>query len=174
MRDKLSSLEGERPDAAVGTGPDRRNGLHRAVRRLRQDLRQPARRRPDFRLQVQNHRAQLSRQRDRVRCLSTRAPSPADIEALVRDLLLRTDAMGLVTQYVRRMTAATLPTPATRTMQVRPATIAPEALAMLLSCLARFAWRWPARCCRKPSGRCSRPSSACHCCQAAWAPPWVP
>jgi hypothetical protein len=61
----------------------------------------------------------------------TRAPSPADIEALVRDLLLRTDAGGLVTQYVKRMTAATLPTPATRTMQVRPATVAPEALAML-------------------------------------------
>lgn len=65
----------------------------------------------------------------------TRAPSPADIEALVRDLLLRTDAGGLVTQYVRRMTAATLPTPATRTMQVRPATIAPEALAMLPAAL---------------------------------------
>ncbi|MES2018239.1 MAG: hypothetical protein V4484_17260 [Pseudomonadota bacterium] len=62
-------------------------------------------------------------------------PSPAEVQALVQDLLLRTDAGGLLTQYTRRMAAATLPTPATRTMQVRPATIAPEALAMLPAAL---------------------------------------
>ncbi len=61
----------------------------------------------------------------------TAAPGAAEIEALVRDLLLRADSGGLVSQYARRVSAATLPTPATRSMQVRPATISSDALAQL-------------------------------------------
>ena len=58
-------------------------------------------------------------------------PTATEVEALVRDLILRTDGAGLLTQYARRMATATLPTPGTRTIQVRPASVGPEALAML-------------------------------------------
>lgn len=62
---------------------------------------------------------------------SAARPTEAELEALVSSLILRADGGGLVTQYVRRMEAATLPTPATRTFQVRRATVGPEALALL-------------------------------------------
>ncbi|SHH05145.1 hypothetical protein [Massilia sp. CF038] len=65
----------------------------------------------------------------------TRQPTPAELEALVRDLLVRADSGGLMTQYVKRITAATLPRPATRTMQIKPATVTPEALALLPAAL---------------------------------------
>lgn len=58
-------------------------------------------------------------------------PTSAQVDDLVRDLMLRMDGAGLLTQYARRMAAATLPTSGTRTVQVRPATVGPEALAML-------------------------------------------
>jgi hypothetical protein len=63
------------------------------------------------------------------------APDEQAIETLVRDLLLRADGGGLVSQYVKRMGAATLPSPATRTFQVRRATVGPEALSMLPAAL---------------------------------------
>ena len=58
-------------------------------------------------------------------------PTDAELAALVSSLMLRADGGGLVTQYVRRMEAATLPTPATRTFQIRRATVGAEALAVL-------------------------------------------
>jgi hypothetical protein len=64
-----------------------------------------------------------------------KAPASTDIELLVRDLLVRSDGGGLITQYTRRMADATLPAPGTRTMQVRPATISSDALTMLPAAL---------------------------------------
>lgn len=62
---------------------------------------------------------------------SAALPTDAELEAMVKSLLLRIDNGGLVTQYVRRMEAASLPTPASRSFQIRRATVAPEALAVL-------------------------------------------
>lgn len=64
-------------------------------------------------------------------------PSSEAVESLVHDLLVRSDGGGLITQYTQRIAAASLPNPATRTFQVRPATLGPEALAVLPDALRR-------------------------------------
>lgn len=58
-------------------------------------------------------------------------PTPAAIEAYVKNLMLREDGGGLLTQFTRRLSAASLPRPGTRTMQVRRAQIAPEAMTVM-------------------------------------------
>lgn len=58
-------------------------------------------------------------------------PSPAAIEAYVKDLLLREDGGGLLTQFTRRLSTARLPAPGTKTIQVRRAQLTPEALAVM-------------------------------------------
>ena len=60
-----------------------------------------------------------------------RQPNPQAIEAYVRDLLLREDNGGLITQFVRRMSTATLPTPGTKNIQIKRATVAPAAMALM-------------------------------------------
>ena len=58
-------------------------------------------------------------------------PSEERIIGFVDDLIRREDGRGLVTQFVRRMTAATAPKDGAKTVQVRKSTIAPEALALM-------------------------------------------
>ena len=58
-------------------------------------------------------------------------PTPAAIEAYVKDLLLREDGGGLLTQFTRRLSTARLPAPGTKTIQVRRAQLTPEALAVM-------------------------------------------
>ena len=58
-------------------------------------------------------------------------PSEERVAGFVNDLIRREDGRGLVTQFVRRLESATLPVGAGKTVQVRKAEIAPEALALL-------------------------------------------
>lgn len=66
---------------------------------------------------------------------SAQPPTPAVIEAHVRELMLREDGGGLLTQFTRRLSAARLPAPGTRTIQVRRAQVAPEAMAVMPAAL---------------------------------------
>jgi hypothetical protein len=58
-------------------------------------------------------------------------PSEERITGFVDDLIRREDARGLVTQFARRLEAATLPKDGTKTVQVRKSVVAPEALALM-------------------------------------------
>jgi hypothetical protein len=58
-------------------------------------------------------------------------PSKAGITGFVKNLMLREDGNGLITQYTRRMASATLPTPNSRTIQIKKAEVSPEALAFM-------------------------------------------
>jgi hypothetical protein len=58
-------------------------------------------------------------------------PNKADIAGFVKNLIVREDGNGLITQYTRRMTNATLPTPSSRNIQVKKAEITPEAMAFM-------------------------------------------
>lgn len=58
-------------------------------------------------------------------------PTPSMIEAYVKDLLVRTDNGGLLTQFTRRLAAASLPAPGTKTIQVRRAKLTPEAMSVM-------------------------------------------
>ncbi|MET0265924.1 MAG: hypothetical protein ABW202_09925, partial [Duganella sp.] len=58
-------------------------------------------------------------------------PTSVMIEGYVKDLLLREDGGGLLTQFTRRLSAATLPKPGTRTIQVKRAELTPEAMAVM-------------------------------------------
>jgi hypothetical protein len=63
---------------------------------------------------------------------ATPAPPTAEhIRDLVSNLLLREDDNGLVSQFVKRLGAATLPTPGSRNIQIHSTQIAPEALALM-------------------------------------------
>lgn len=58
-------------------------------------------------------------------------PSSDVIAHFVKDLLLREDGGGLITQYTRRMASASLPPPGSRNIQIKKAEVAPEALALM-------------------------------------------
>lgn len=58
-------------------------------------------------------------------------PTAKEIGNFVRDLLVREDGNGLITQYLRRMSSATLPMPGTRNVQIRKTEVTPEALAFM-------------------------------------------
>jgi len=58
-------------------------------------------------------------------------PSDERISGFVDDLIRRDDGRGLVTQFARRLEAATLPKDGTKTVQVRKSTVTPEALALM-------------------------------------------
>lgn len=58
-------------------------------------------------------------------------PSDDRIVAFVDDLFRREDGHGLITQFIRRLEAATLPREGTKTVQVRKGAVTPEALALL-------------------------------------------
>lgn len=58
-------------------------------------------------------------------------PSKADIFGFVKNLMFREDGNGLITQYTRRMASATLPTPASRNIQIKKAVVSAEALAFM-------------------------------------------
>jgi hypothetical protein len=62
-------------------------------------------------------------------------PDADAIEGFVQDLLLREDGRGLITQFASRMASAALPVPGTRNIQVRRATVSPEALALMPAAL---------------------------------------
>lgn len=64
-------------------------------------------------------------------------PSEQDIRAFVKNLMLREDGNGLITQFTRRMGAATLPVPGTRTIQVKNVGVAAEALAVMPEALRK-------------------------------------
>ena len=59
------------------------------------------------------------------------APDVARISGFIEQLLLKEEGKGLVTQYLDRLSHATLPTPGQRTIQIRRAKVAPEALAVM-------------------------------------------
>ncbi|OEZ90259.1 hypothetical protein JAB8_20910 [Janthinobacterium sp. HH106] len=59
------------------------------------------------------------------------APDAARISGFIEQLLLKEEGKGLVTQYLDRLAHATLPTPGQRTIQIRRAKVAPEALAVM-------------------------------------------
>ncbi|PJJ20700.1 hypothetical protein SAMN05216517_105227 [Janthinobacterium sp. OK676] len=59
------------------------------------------------------------------------APDAARIRGFIEQLLLKEEGKGLVTQYLDRLSHATLPTPGQRTIQIRRAKVAPEALAVM-------------------------------------------
>ncbi len=58
-------------------------------------------------------------------------PSDDKLKAYVEDLLLREDNRGLISQFSKRLETATLPNPGTKTVQVKKAAVAPEALAVM-------------------------------------------
>lgn len=58
-------------------------------------------------------------------------PSAEHVRELVKNLLLRDDENGLVSQFVKRLGTATLPAPGNRNIQIHSAQIAPEALALM-------------------------------------------
>ncbi|WP_256078885.1 hypothetical protein [Massilia sp. YIM B04103] len=60
-----------------------------------------------------------------------RPPSQERIAEFVAQLLMKEEGKGLFTQYLNRLSSATLPAPGTRTIQVRKAEMAPEALALM-------------------------------------------
>jgi hypothetical protein len=64
-------------------------------------------------------------------------PSEERIAGFVEDLIRREDARGLVTQFTRRLEAATLPKDGTKTIQVRKSVVAPEALALMPEALRK-------------------------------------
>lgn len=59
------------------------------------------------------------------------APTSATIASHVKELMLREDGGGLLTQFTRRLSTATLPKPGTRTIQVKRAELTPEALRVM-------------------------------------------
>lgn len=59
------------------------------------------------------------------------APDAARIRGFIEQLLLKEEGKGLVTQYLDRLSHATLPTPGQRTIQIRRAKVAAEALAVM-------------------------------------------
>lgn len=62
---------------------------------------------------------------------SATPPDAAHISGFVEQLLLKEEGRGLVTQYLDRLAHASLPTPGQRTIQIRRAVVAPEALAVM-------------------------------------------
>ncbi|MBY0572331.1 MAG: hypothetical protein K2P84_01515 [Undibacterium sp.] len=58
-------------------------------------------------------------------------PSKEEITGFVKDLMVREDGNGLITQFTRRMTTATLPSPGNRNIQIKKSEITPEALALM-------------------------------------------
>lgn len=58
-------------------------------------------------------------------------PTPASIESYVKELMLREDGGGLLTQFTRRLSTATLPRPGTRTIQVKRAELTAEAMQVM-------------------------------------------
>lgn len=65
------------------------------------------------------------------------APSREEITGFVKNLILREDGNGLITQFTRRMATATLPSPSTRNVQIKQSEIAPEALAFMPEALRK-------------------------------------
>lgn len=65
------------------------------------------------------------------------APSREEITGFVKNLMLREDGNGLITQFTRRMATATLPSPGTRNVQIKHSEITPEALAFMPEVLRR-------------------------------------
>ncbi len=59
------------------------------------------------------------------------APSAQEITGFVKNLIVRDDGNGLITQFTRRMSTATLPSPSTRNIQIKRSEITPEALAFM-------------------------------------------
>ncbi len=59
------------------------------------------------------------------------APSPERLQSFVENLLLREDANGLISLFASRLSTATLPQEGTKSIQVRKAEVAPEALALM-------------------------------------------
>jgi hypothetical protein len=59
------------------------------------------------------------------------APSSEEITGFVKNLMVREDGNGLITQFTRRMSSATLPSPSTRNIQIKQSEITPEALAFM-------------------------------------------
>ena len=66
---------------------------------------------------------------------ATQPPAPATIEGYVRELMLREDGGGLLTQFTRRLSTATLPKPGTRTIQVKRAELTAEAMQVMPSAI---------------------------------------
>ena len=64
-------------------------------------------------------------------------PTEVRISGFVEDLIRREDGRGLVTQFVRRMSDATLPKEGTKTVQVRKGEVLPEALALMPEALRK-------------------------------------
>ena len=62
---------------------------------------------------------------------STVKPSSDKIEAYVKDLLLREDNRGLISQFTKRLETAALPNPGTKTVQVKKADVSKEVLAKM-------------------------------------------
>lgn len=62
-------------------------------------------------------------------------PTPAAVEEYVKNLLLRPDSGGLLTQFTRRLSTARLPAPGTKTIQVRRAQLTPEAMSVMPAAL---------------------------------------
>ena len=58
------------------------------------------------------------------------APSPAQLQALVTKLLLGDGPTSVISQYLIRLSSASIPAPGTKTVQVRTVKVAPEALLM--------------------------------------------
>lgn len=57
-------------------------------------------------------------------------PDDQRFQGFVEQLLLRPDASGLMSQFVKRLSEASLPQPGTRNIQVKSVTLTPEALAI--------------------------------------------
>lgn len=64
-------------------------------------------------------------------------PDAARISGFVDDLMRREDGRGMITQFVRRMEAATLPREGMKTVQVRKGEVQLEALALMPEALRR-------------------------------------
>ncbi len=62
---------------------------------------------------------------------SEQEPDEAMLDGYVKNLLLRDDNGGLFTQFAKRMSAASLPAPGTKTIQVKRAQVTPEAMALM-------------------------------------------
>lgn len=58
-------------------------------------------------------------------------PTPERISGFVESLLLRDDASGLISQFVNRLSTASLPTPGTQNVQINTVAVAPDALALM-------------------------------------------